>query len=120
MPTDFESMMAADMGAIASGEFGASVTFHPVTGSARTINAVIARHPMGPLPGIAVGDVPVMTLTLQNDGTTGVLPSEITGGASIDVPVLKGGTAKNFPLTINDIVAHDAGGVTVNLGGNPG
>ena len=77
--------------------FGESVVFTPrSTGTARTIKALVTRHPPEAVGRNGV-KLPRMEVSVRNHATLGILLTSLnTGGDVLSVAYRKGGTAEEF------------------------
>ena len=95
--------------------FGEDVEYWPVGAtSGRQIKAVVQRHVNEDLEGAPHGHAPRITVHVANDGTTGILGTEVDrGGDEIKLAVRQGGTPEKRP--INEILEQDAGMLQLEL-----
>lgn len=111
---DFDSQIEQTASLFTDG-FGEQVTYTPLGGVARTINAVVDRNPPDEIDGVpgsgATGVVRVFVRRHATLGTTSVN----TGGDSFSIAPRYGGTAR--PFKVVSIVSQDAGGFTLLLRG---
>lgn len=101
-------MMAADAAFLMADDgFAEAVIYTPRNGTARTINAIVDRNP--PALATSPGDpMPLMTVSVANNATTGISSAELdVGGDTITVAYRIGRTAKSYQIHLPDGVTHD-------------
>lgn len=108
--------LAADMATVFLADFGETVTYVPLSGSERSISAIVDRAPPMPPAGspVKAGLAPKITAEVANDSTNGITSSELnTGGDKLKLAVRIGEAATARPIIT--VLRHDAGSLLLGI-----
>ena len=94
--------------------FAEDVTYWPRAGGSRAIKAIVSRQTPEQLPGEARAHGMTITVTVENNATSGISSSEVdTGGDKIELARRIGETP--IKRAINKILNQDAGMMELEL-----
>lgn len=95
-------------------DFAEPVTYYPVGGGSRSINAVVIREPYETVSEVSDISTPAWQVHVANSASAGIASTEIdTGGDEIGLPFHEGQAATRRPIV--SIVHQDAGMLVLEL-----
>lgn len=114
-----DDMLKADSAVFVDTDgFGEQVTYSPLNGTPRTINALVNRKPPAVYSGNGEVLTPLMTILVRNDATYGISSATLNanGNDRVTVAYRIGGTAESYGVYLPDSdVTHDVGMIELYL-----
>jgi hypothetical protein len=108
-----DDMLKADSAVFVDTDgFGEQVTYSPLNGTPRTINAIVNRQPPEVYSGSGEVLTPLMSILVRNDATYGISSATLNANGNDRVTVAEriGGTAKSYGVYLPENGGtHDVG-----------
>lgn len=91
------------------------VTYFPITGASRRIQAVVKRPGPEQMDGLSGGQIEVMEVLVKNSSKNGIASDEVnTGGDKLEISLRDGKIPVKTPR-ITEILSQDAGMIKLKV-----